>query len=699
MNLVIDVGIAVAEAVLHLASGLRSQAAPGLVVILLLALLVLAIVFMQLRVRAQSRALDWFNRIIVSIKDEADFGARIVEIDSSVRSNGSGGAVAKVATAWSEYRETLVPYDDGAGTVLRNSARPGIFFNVEDLGFGAGFLRIVPGLFVTVGLFLTFLGLISALDSMSGDMEASGEISQSAMTDLLAVASAKFIMSLTGLFCSIAFTIVLRIGIGRVERRIHEINAELESRLSFISLEDLAVEQLKAIKDQRDHIRSIGLDLVATLADRLAQDLPEAIGTRMASAVEGAVKPLESLPGEVARSLQESLGPIMEKVGQAGSEGMGDMVRDLSSRLSGDVSEALEQASGRIAEAGDRIGDLVDRMDQSSGRMGGEMETAVTRLGQAVDDLRTTMTSGATETATAFQAGTDQLLGAMSETLQGIRDNTADGASAMREAAAEMRNAAESIRQELEAAAKEGADAAKGRMEGAGQSASEAIGAAGLEVSSAFSKTSTEIARLTSEIGDKASKDLFGPLDAMASKLEDLVLALSTGAAEVRRASDGIRAGADASTEAAGTFRDSAQTLVRAADPIRTTVESLEGSTAELVEGTRRIAEMARENANSIKTVVEAAQGALAAERDGVQATLRGVSEALEHLQGQGDRLDDMDEKLGEAFDRYTNEVATAVDGLFEHVRKMQEQLAPAVDTLREVVEQAEQFAPQSRRR
>jgi len=692
-----DIGVAVGYIILEIASLLTSKAAPGLVVIVLLSLLGVASIYLMFRVIERAQALDWFYHIITSRESEADFGAGIAVVDQWIKRTTKSGARSNVATAWSEYRETLIPFDGADGEVLRNSTRPHVFFNLEDLGFGAGFWRILPGLFVTVGLFLTFLGLISALGVLGDDMNASAEITQNSMAQLLTVASAKFIMSLTGLFCSIVFTIVLRVGMGRIDRRIHMTNAALESRLSFISLEDIANDQLNAIREQRDHIRAIGLDLVATLADRLTQELPDAIGKRMAYAIEGAVKPLETLPAEVARSLQDSLGPIMEKVGHAGSEGMGDMVRDLSSRFSDDVSEALGQASTRLAEAGDGIGDLIERMNQSSSRMGGEMETAVVGLGQAIEDLKTTMTSGATETATALQSGADQLLGTMNETLQGIRENTAEGASAMREAAGDMREAAKNIRQELEAAASAGADAAKERMAAASEAASEAIGAAGVDVSAAFGRTSGEIARLTSEISDKAGKDLFEPLESMTSKLEEMVTALSASATEVRRASVGIRAGADASTEAAGSFRVSAQVLVDAADPVRSTVDRMEGSTKELVEGTRRIAETARENAASIKTVIEAAQVALASERDGVQATLTGIGDALERLRNQGQRLDDMDEKLGAAFDRYTDEVKAAVDGLFEHVRKMQEQLAPAVDTLREVVEQAEQFAPQSR--
>lgn len=67
-------------------------------------------------------------------------------------------------------------------------------------------------------------------------------------------------------------------------------------------------------------------------------------------------------------------------------------------------------------------------------------------------------------------------------------------------------------------------------------------------------------------------------------------------------------------------------------------------------------------------------------------------------MRGQGDRLDDMDEKLGRAFEEYQKQVETAVGSLFDHVRKMLDILNPAIDTMRDVVDQAERFAPQHAR-
>ena len=68
-------------------------------------------------------------------------------------------------------------------------------------------LRILPNVFVGIGLTITFLGLIAALSvattNLTDDLEG-------AIEGLLAASSAKFYTSLFALFSSILLTIYLR---------------------------------------------------------------------------------------------------------------------------------------------------------------------------------------------------------------------------------------------------------------------------------------------------------------------------------------------------------------------------------------------------------------------------------------------------------------------------------------------------------
>jgi hypothetical protein len=174
---------------------------PGAISILLITAFFLSILVFYLRVRRQRAALGWMIGRIRQFDGEHAFARGITELDADVSSGARGrGPRRALAVAWTEYRETMVDPDGEEPAVIRNALRPSAFFNAEDLDFDQGAWRMAPGLFVSAGLFFTFAGLIAALTQIEGDL------TDEALQNLLAAASAKFIMSLTGLLCSILLT-------------------------------------------------------------------------------------------------------------------------------------------------------------------------------------------------------------------------------------------------------------------------------------------------------------------------------------------------------------------------------------------------------------------------------------------------------------------------------------------------------------
>lgn len=681
MELVREVGLWVKNIVLNLASLLRDESAPGLVSLCLLFFLVACIVLFASTTYRRRSALIWLQREFRNAFKAGPSEGAVVELGKALQTGKSSGAYQPVVAAWKEYSDTLVQHAQSGQVVLRNAVRPSAFFNLDDLHFSPGFWRIVPGLFVTTGLFLTFLGLISALNSMAAPAGTGSADVNIDINGLLTIASAKFIMSLTGLLCSIVFTIVLRVGTGRIDQAIHDLCGAIERRLTFISLEELAVEQLATTREQREHFRTIGLELVAELGRPLR----------------------EELPAHISKSIGEAMSPLLQQVGQIGATGMEGMVRDLSSRFSDDVGRALSQASDKLMIAGERISELSARMDQSSGRMGSEMDNAVVRLAQTVDDLRAAMGATAQTASTALTQGAEQLLSAMNETLKGIRDNTGEGARAISSAALEMRQAAEAFRAELEEATKTGSGAAREQMQVASQAASNAIDGAGISILDAFDKRAGDIAKAAEAFSSKTASDLLDPLGQVSERLKSVVAELNGSMSSLGRFSDGIRAGAEATEQAAGQFRGASSAFVEAATPLRASTSSIEVAIKNLAEATANISDTvgksAAATASSAASALASAQQILGSEAKAIEASLSGIEVMLEKLRGQGDRLDDIDEKLGKAFEAYRTQVASAVEGMFGHVKEMQAQLSPALDTLHSIVEQAEQFAPESRRR
>lgn len=383
----------------------------------------------------------------------------------------------------------------------------------------------------------------------------------------------------------------------------------------------------------------------------------------------------EDIPLAISNSISAAMAPLLDQVGKAGAEGVGSLVQDLSARFSDDVGKALGQASDKLAQAGERIGALSERMDASSGRMGGEMDAAVARVAQAVDDLRSTMTAAADATGGAFSQGADRMLSIMNETLQGIRENTGEGARAMSAAAADLKQAGTAFKEQMESASLSGSAAARERIEASG----------------------SEIARLTGELTSKASEQLLAPLGEIARQMDGLAGQVAGASSDMRMLSEGVRSGAEASVQAASTFRTASQDLVTAAAPIRATSERIEGSIRQLADSTQNVAttvsRSAEATASSALDALNAAKQILSSEARAIEAGLEGVTAMLERLKGQGDRLDDMDSKLGRAFEVYTTQVASAVDSMRGHVSELQGRLNPALDVMQAIVDQAEQFA------
>lgn len=675
---IIQLGDATRDFVLRVAGLLAKNYTPGLVALALVLGLMIAIVLYFWQVYQQIQRLKWLKGIIKGYETPQTFTAAIVDIDMAVKEKRKDKSYTAIVAAWTEYRETLVLHGAGEARHLRNSVRPSTFLNLEDLEYGAGFWRIVPGLFVTIGLFLTFLGLVAALNVMNVK-SADPAALQASLDALLTTASAKFIMSLTGLACSIVFTVVLRIGLGKLEHHINALCSRVEYLLKFISLEEIAAEQLQAIKEQRDHFRTIGLELVAELGRPLREELPQTI----------------------SRSIAETMAPMMDRVAKAGTEGVGGMINDLSEKFSSDVSGALADASVSIEMAGRKIGELATRMDQSSGTMNEQLMASIATLTTALSDIRKNTEDSAVRTGEVFRDGAEKMLAVMSETLQDIRDNTGRGAEAIKDAAVEMRSAAETFKEELSNAAQAGAQRVEDQMVMTADTASGTIIKASDKVLSSFGDTAHRIASMSTEMADRLSGDLLRPLDDIGEKLSALNREVGNGTAEFRRLAEGIKTGADATTVAADTFRAASQDMTAAAAPIRASVERIDGAVSKLQTSTTETADImvkgAQNTVQSAEAALKSASDILLGKQRAIEAALEGVKEVVDRMKGQGDKLDDLDKKLGEAFEKYAKHVSSALEMMVDHAREMQSELSPAIDQMREVVEQAERFIPQSK--
>ncbi|MEQ9145438.1 MAG: hypothetical protein RLO08_13885 [Parvibaculaceae bacterium] len=687
------VGSEVRDAILAAAGTLREPSAPGLVSIVLVLFLVGLGTSYAFRTRQTLAAVGAAISILRSAADATAFQRDYVAISGRLRALSSAkGRTRKLGIAWHEYEETLEE-DPNAGTV-HNSVRPSTYFNREDLGLEDGFWRHLPALFVSVGLFLTFLGLVAALDTAASTLEAaSGSTSgtvTSALTDLLSVASAKFIMSLTGLLCSILFTIELRIGTAMVDGRLLDLCDGIEARVRFRTAEGLLSELVRWASEQNQQLKALGPELVAQLGrplqeavDRQSGQL-QTIDTNLANGLERLGDTIgEGLPAAIEKSLQ----PILERLESERQTGTQQIADDLSGRLTAGMKDALDQMSRTLQQVGHTLTGLADRMDQSAGSMSGQIDAAVAALAEQIRTLSHTMSESTGDATRVLNEGADRLLARMEESLQSIRDNTARSGEALEQAAATMQEAAKSLATNIEEQGREASEAAGKAVRTTAETATTEMSAALGSVADALQSSMPNIITQADRFAQAFQSDLVAPLTELRVALGHLRQEIDSGTAQSARHANAV-ANSAASIELANTqVSAAAHALSDAATPMAGAAGRIEESNREL----RRAVEGSVEALDTMLNGIRAPQEA-------VLNAVRALADAVDQFSGIVGRYEDIDRSLGSAFEKIRAGVQSSVSEMTAFSEHLNQEYGQALTTLRSVVQQIEPYRGPTRR-
>lgn len=612
----LETGSSVVEWVLAIAEWLTGEGTPGWVSLVLLALLVLAIlVYGAVTVRFV-RAVRAAGSV-VGDESARMTGSRFLEVDRGLQRLGNRSIDRRLVEAWSEFKETAVaPQTDS--DVLRNTVRPSAFFNREDLRAEAPFWRRVPALFVSVGLFLTFLGLVAALDQTGRVLDAASDASTGGTADslktLLQVASAKFIMSLTGLFCSIIFTVTLSTCARPMDSALYELCHAIEDGCDYLSEQGLLREMLDQSREQTTQLQTFSTELVAQIARPLREDLPQAI----------------------REGIREVMEPAMNSMSRDAGKGIESMAGAVSDRLAEGIQASVAGINEAIGKAAEQVGAVADRLDQSSNAMSGQVETTLQSIKSASDD-----------------------------SAEGI----AKASQAMVQAAQDL---SETINESLTASARAGG----GEIERAGR-----------EVASGVDKAAADL-----------RTSLLDPLRELLGRLEALGQGVDSATGQVGRYSASVEASARAVDEANERLGKSATTLAGATQPVRDAVAGIE--TASRTMGERVAAASMALVTGAAKTSREMTE-MISVLSNGIresQATLNGglasVNLAIGQFKDIVARFREIDQGLGDAFEKIDQAVEGSIKEIREFERAVNDEFGNALTRLQGVIATIEPFQP-----
>ena len=393
-------GETIVDLILWMASILRSKSAPGWVALLIFGAWVLTAYKYHLNSRQFRNAVAAAKAFFPVSSDEKISEARLISIDQKFKgSEASSGVDGRLATAWGEFRETTVdPTEDSE--VLHNTVRPSYFFNIVDLGEDSGWWRSTPALFISIGLLLTFLGLVAALDQTGQVLDSSSVGTESAtagLTTLLQVASAKFIMSLTGLLCSILLTVQMRRTEKKKNADLHSLCSKIEDGCAFLSEQAILHEMTNLAKEQVVQLQTFNTELVAQVARPLKEELPNAIR----NAIELAMAPaMEGFSRDAGRSIESMTGTVSEQI-------------------TGGVQSAVEEMSKTVGVASNTFESIAERLNHSSAEVTRNFsvasDTMVSDITAATSSMRESLQEPLTELINRVQTLTKSVEAAASE--------------------------------------------------------------------------------------------------------------------------------------------------------------------------------------------------------------------------------------------------------------------------------------------
>lgn len=630
---ILESGKIVKDFILYSSNVVASEESVGIVVItLLLAFLYLALRYIQQNGQ-KKRAINRVSNEVEKLKDQREFAKNFNDLDTTIAAGGTNDFDRRVRRAWEEFAETLVMPDvEDEEPEVGNTVRPNFFFNSHDLGFDHGTWRYVPGIFVSVSLLLTFLGIIAAINGLKTFDDA-------AMKVFLDAAKSKFIMSLSGLFASILFTVLYRRQSASLEECITKLCDAIEFRVQFNTPEKIAADQLREIREQTSLLKVFGNDLGAQIGEA------------------------------VSVTLTRDLAPVLDKVGNSAGAEVGGMVTELSEALNAKLNESLDEMSRTLSTINRTLVDVADKLTTSGSAIGEEMSKGIENLNTVIETARRQFEVDQEAAQVAREQNLVASQRAISDLLEAIESNTRDNTAQMNEAAENIAKAASGLSEAIVVAGTEVGIRATEAVDEMGAEANRRVTAAGTEITEGLAGVSGDFLKGLSEFQESLDASLVEPIRTMASRLE-------SSNRELERHASAIGQAAFSHEKATESVTNSTKSLEVVAKPLADSVERIE-----------------RIN-NAIRNSLEGSLSLMDASNSAVTASMEAMQDSIKEFKEIVDTADDLDERMGAAFEEIAAGLAQSQEQISRYSKEVSDKFGEGIQKIREVMDGINEFQP-----
>jgi antitoxin component HigA of HigAB toxin-antitoxin module len=607
------------------------------------------------------------RRFLAVYKDLANFvNSTRKSNDTPERKIAKVGAKFKksaLASSWEQYSASI-DYADGH---VFNYTDPAIYF-ASDRVTGHNYVKwssTLGGVFLTVGLFFTFVGLSAALLQVAGDGHTSmlPEQLRHAVENILGISSVKFITSLAGILAYIFWSLVARFQADAQDLAVDGLVSELRGLSTYFSPEKLLQEQLKTQKAQHQQFQTFGTDLAV------------AIGQQIENALKGRLDPLpNAVADSVASKVADAMSPVRDEllaigrqIGKAGGEiatGAGDV---FSQVWKTGIETHMNAFGEQMATTISALQSLPEKVRQTEAGLGGEIGNAATRLTEAVARL-----------SSNFETQQTAMRSAVTDFNSRVADIPNIVAAASRDSAAAVGRSVEaSLGNLAEITAKAGqASAEQLSSEVAKIAASLAASADGLRSASDHSSEGVRQARDLLEsslrtgvkIVEETSLNSSSRLEATISSLSNVVNGLSsrldqtTKLLEVQQSN--LAQAGDVVSSASTSLSHAAGNVERAASPLTGAVNAIRTAMDQVVEASKQLRDTAaseQEVARMLNGTVEKAGDAFSEQAEKFAALQAGVRETMV---GLVNGVAQLATEISTCIETYDSEIAKSMSSL-----------------------------------
>jgi uncharacterized protein YukE len=288
-----------------------------------------------------------------------------------------------IGHAWKKFDETLIRRQ--GENIIRNTVRPQTFINLataREKLFGLKMMGAIPGYFVGIGLLLTFLGLVLALNEAAAAVSGSDAIAMQAATrNLLQVATFKFATSIAGLGASIVLSITFRAYTISMEAAFDRFCQAVEEMLRYQAPQSIASETKDLMEEQVAELKAINS---ADFFARMGEEFTPRLHGAMTAAMGPITEKIEMAVGQLAEHSQTGIAGLLERFSDSVQNGAGTELRELAATLK-EMQGAMFQAQQGISGSGEDFG---RRMSEAAESLKGIITDAGVTIRSAVEQSR-----------------------------------------------------------------------------------------------------------------------------------------------------------------------------------------------------------------------------------------------------------------------------------------------------------------------